>query len=97
MEDILSNWPMGKALKVDTNLDKNQVVKSGQTIFRKIPQEFEECTYQKRHSSTLLKKDHQKFFKIHLSTQKSRYLLKRFGEIADDKIDGKYSATLLGN
>ena len=67
----------GKTLKVDTNLDKNLVVKSGQTIFRKIPQEFEECTYQKRHSSTLLKKDHQKFFKIHLSTQKSRYLLKR--------------------
>ena len=46
---------MGKALKVDTNLDKNLVVKSGQTIFRKILQEFEECAYQKRHSSTLLK------------------------------------------
>ena len=76
MEDILSNWPMGKALKVDTNLDKNQVVKLGQTIFRKIPQEFEECTYQKRHSSTLLKGS-SKVFKIHLSTQKSRYLLKR--------------------
>ena len=34
----------GKTLKVDTNLDKNLVVKSGQTIFRKILQEFEQCT-----------------------------------------------------
>mgnify|MGYP001157566491 CR=1 FL=1 len=73
MEDTLSNRPMGKALKLDTNLDKNLVVKSGQTIFRKIPQEFEECAYQKGHSSTLLKRS-SKVFEIHLSTQKISFV-----------------------